>query len=449
MKRIIAIFTMLVLMLAMPVWGAVSMTLTTGDLIINNSAIVLNESGQAAFSKGVSIGAGLNVTGASKFSGALTISSGGADITGASNIVVTGKPFEYGLVINRTGNSGAGRGGGILFAVPRVGSSKIGGNITVAEEVNAVTTYMAFSTALNEITKERMRITSGGKIGLNQTDPSATLDVVGTSEFNGQMDLVNNPIVNIGAAGTDFSATGGLILADALTVTQSSTTGNTLYSYRDLASGLTNSPVAYIKQDNSEDDQYALAIEQDGSGGGVSITQSGLPAGTGNNVLKVASDADLDSRDLVSFQATGNSSQSVLKLIQDNAASSGNALIVDNDGEGEAIYIDSESESNAVISWNQNGGNSVGKLGYISSPVATNWFLRNVASDISASPVVLIEQDNAGDDQNAIEVQQDGTGLNIGLSGTGATCGAGDYGFFRNATSIYVCENGVATDLAP
>lgn len=47
---------------------------------------------------------------------------------------------------------------------------------------------------------------------------SGTLTVSDTSDFNGVLDMSNNAISNIGAAGTDFSATGGLTLADALTI---------------------------------------------------------------------------------------------------------------------------------------------------------------------------------------------------------------------------------------
>ena len=45
-----------------------------------------------------------------------------------------------------------------------------------------------------------------------------------------------------------------------------------------------------------------------------------------------------------------------------------------------------------------------------SDTVGSNHFFRNLASGDTGGPVVFIEQDNAGDDQNALNIQQDGTG---------------------------------------
>ena len=53
---------------------------------------------------------------------------------------------------------------------------------------------------------------------------SGTLIVSDTADFNSTLDMSNNAISNIGAGGTDFSGTGGLTLADALTVSSGGAT---------------------------------------------------------------------------------------------------------------------------------------------------------------------------------------------------------------------------------
>ena len=67
--------------------------------------------------------------------------------------------------------------------------------------------------------------------------------------------------------GTDFVVTGGNFLYSTatgrVTVTQVSTTGNTINATRNLASGSTDSPVVSIIQDNASDDQAALHLRQD------------------------------------------------------------------------------------------------------------------------------------------------------------------------------------------
>ena len=80
---------------------------------------------------------------------------------------------------------------------------------------------------------------------------------------------------------------------------------------------------------------------------------------------------------------------------------------------------------------------------------AANKFYTNLNSSQTNEPLIQGYQDNSNNDQAVFSSQQDGSGLDYEMTGTGGTCTSGKYGFFRNSTSIYVCENGVATDLAP
>ncbi len=81
-------------------------------------------------------------------------------------------------------------------------------------------------------------VVSSGNVGIATTSPYAKLSVAGqvvgeyftatsstaTSTFYGGLNLANSVLENIGAAGTDFTNTGGLNLADRLQITSSATT---------------------------------------------------------------------------------------------------------------------------------------------------------------------------------------------------------------------------------
>ena len=80
----------------------------------------------------------------------------------------------------------------------------------------------------------------GGLVGVGTTNP--------TYQFE----------INRMNAGTQIVRAGGS--------SNSTTTGNTLQVYRNLASASTNSSVTFIHNDNSGDDQIALEVRQDGTG---------------------------------------------------------------------------------------------------------------------------------------------------------------------------------------
>jgi len=86
------------------------------------------------------------------------------------------------------------------------------------------------------------------------------------------------------------------------------------------------------------------------------------------------------------------------------------------------INVASDSDDNIISFANSfNGTNTViTNLGYGKGSLGSNWFFRNLASDITAGPVVLIEQDNAGDDQVALKIQQDGDNSGILITTTTA-----------------------------
>ena len=99
----------------------------------------------------------------------------------------------------------------------------------------------------------------------------------------------------------------------------------------------------------------------------------------------------------------------------DNAGT-GNGLFIDQNGDGNALYIDSESTSSQAFNIAQQTGINIQLGRWQGNTEGTNWFYRNLESATTASPVVLIEQDNAGDDQAALSIQNDGTGATLQLT---------------------------------
>ena len=93
-----------------------------------------------------------------------------------------------------------------------------------------------------------------------------------------------------------------------------------------------------------------------------------------------------------------------------------NQLATGAGSDGLRVYSHSLQEPAAYFrQWNGNPGNirAETQLCHFESGIGSNWFFRNMASDSTAAPLVFIEQDNASDDQPALQIQQDGTGAMI------------------------------------
>jgi len=139
----------------------------------------------------------------------------------------------------------------------------------------------------------------------------------------------------------------GGVNAIVLDVNQTGTTGVGATFRRDLASGSTDDYVVEIINDNAGDDQVVLKVQQDG-------TQYGIYA-----AKTLATDITYGVMNADNSSGGGNTSYSILSRYN--------------------------------------------------STLGTNHFYRHLASAATAGPVMFIHQDNAGDDQDALFVQQDGT----------------------------------------
>jgi len=107
-------------------------------------------------------------------------------------------------------------------------------------------------------------------------------------------------------------------------------------------------------------------------------------------------------------------------------AGTGDGLFIDQNGDGRGLYIDSEAttEGNNGIRVETFGATAayflntavasgsvwLARTSNTGSNAATNLFYRSLTAAATAIPVVQIEQDNAGDDQTALQIQQDGSG---------------------------------------
>lgn len=219
------------------------------------------------------------------------------------------------------------------------------------------------------------------------------------------------------------------ITAAKATITQTATTGNALSITRDLAAASTAAAVVSITQDNAGDDQVALNIQDDGTGGGaiIATTGSGISLninndGTGHS-LKVTADGVLgeNQKGLWVFSNAVQNASSLVFFEQDNASSDQNVLDIQNDGTGKGFYL------------NQTG------------VAAENAFKVYSNAAQTTSTLASFVMDNASSDKNVMLLQQDGTGggLLIDQNGNG-----GAINIDSEATSVaaLVIDQNVAND---
>lgn len=223
----------------------------------------------------------------------------------------------------------------------------------------------------------------------------------------------------------------------------SSSTSGTNWFYRDDAASA--GALFFIEQDNAADNQEALSIQQDGIGVGAYIDQNG-----NNYALRIDSESTTNtvyvtgkgSSSLAYFEQEATADATVISIKQN---SDGVALYANQDGNGVTIDIDSEATNKHAITGNVNADSSVFRFGDATSSSGTYYFERNVAAAATNGPVAVFYQNNAGDDQNALRVINDGA--NTALYIQGGSCAAGQYGLYENSGNLYYCYNGVQKSL--
>jgi len=225
----------------------------------------------------------------------------------------------------------------------------------------------------------------GAGVFIDQNGDAIALNIDSEATSTGSLGVK----VDMGGAGGrvfDFAASSDQAFRQQLT-----SDNPTWYMQRNADSGTTGGEMFRIVQDNAADDQEALVVIQDGtSNWAQKITTAGFGLTVENSGV-------------------------------------GDGVLVDQDGNGIGLNIDSEASTATQYGLNVVTTGTGATAGYFGSgsthytllgqrygtPNGGNVFYRDYASAVTASPLVIITQDNAGDDQQALLVQQDGTGKAI------------------------------------
>lgn len=205
---------------------------------------------------------------------------------------------------------------------------------------------------------------------------------------------------------------GRLATANSWTQNQSiastQTTGNALNVTRNLTATSTDSPVVSFVQDHATDDQIVLRIQQDAPAAIVSVydtTDLVFQIADGGRVLVTTTATSGASLSVVRDLASASTDWPVVDFIQDNTGDDQTVLQVRQDGTGDiAAFKDGVNTVLQILDGGRFVFNQVGSTGKGFS------FNRNLSSASTDSVVFEVVQDNTGDDQAAVRIQQDGTG---------------------------------------
>lgn len=209
-------------------------------------------------------------------------------------------------------------------------------------------------------------------------------------------------------------------------------------------------PAVYV---NNAGNGYAMHINQVGDSDAVRIDSTG----NSERALYIYTNEPATSNQaMVEFYSDNTAYDKPVCIVRQHGAGDGLDIVQDGAGDaldidiaavnGHAIDVDSDSTGYQAVAIN-------GMYGLLVDNDITGGYgikaHRQMASTSGAGSALLQAiEDHAGSSDNAVLIQQDGTGMHIAMSGTGtASCGSGDYGFYMNTTGIYACYNGVATKL--
>ncbi len=219
-------------------------------------------------------------------------------------------------------------------------------------------------------------------------------------------------------------ATGGAIRANlgAFTIENTGNTGTAfnIYSNTDATSA---SPLMTVTADNALFDQDLVALQQDGVGKIMYLQQDGVPTGS---IFEIYTNADFDASNSGIIELTMDNANSSSNCILTQNDGTGNGLFIDQNGNGIALNIDSEATS-AVIIQITNAGSGAD----ISAP---NFTLTNgalVATTINTLIVGLGTNSIAGN--TAIGV----TALQGANSGNGGNTAIGYRSLYANTSGAY------------
>ena len=220
-----------------------------------------------------------------KFTGSGTIGSSIITDSGAIVDILANSSasIDTRLSVSSTGNGGAGRGTAILMKVPGSSSSANGVKInayTVGGAVTAQSTDLAFDVGLSGTLVERMRITSGGNVGIGTASPftvtnqtSLTLDGVNAS----RLDMFSGGVRRAGFYADSGISNLGSVTAIPLTFSTSNTERMRITSGGSVGIGTT-----------SPNSRLHVVSAVGGAGNTLPTNATAIFDQTGNNLISIS-----------------------------------------------------------------------------------------------------------------------------------------------------------------
>lgn len=194
---------------------------------------------------------------------------------------------------------------------------------------------------------------------VNTANPWADNEVVDTITASNYL-LLTGGTLSGNLVGTNASLSGNLEVVgytslSKLLVSQTSTTGNAGYIYRNLDSGSTDSPVLRIFNDSSTDDQPAILAYTDSNNGGVAIKAVTNGSNATDYAIYAVNDTNFAHSGTIARLEVinGTDTATVLNLVN---AGTGNALNVDN-----AFYVNGTGRASSSFDLEVAGYSSASK----------------------------------------------------------------------------------------
>lgn len=245
--------------------------------------------------------------------------------------------------------------------------------------------------------------------------------------INDGTEYINTQYLQIGAS-TVINSTSQLENVDKATITQTSTTGNTLNITRDVTAASTDSPVVNIVQDNTGDDQRVVFIKQDGIGAadtgqalcvhktsddfGRTATFEEISQGSSTNVVSLCQGSSRQTMNVYRNLDSTHTGVGVAIINQDHASDDQVALTVSQDAPATSLHVGLTNNGDggtALVATDTSQGVNTNYVWSAQSGDATRRTLRaarDLDSTHTASPVCAIVNTNTGDDQVALDFKQ-------------------------------------------
>lgn len=296
--------------------------------------------------------------------------------------------------------------------------------------------------------------------------------------------ISNNIVINFTEQGLDVNVPGVVITGNVIKLRTDAATTTGINSYANYGGVVSNN----IIELSTESTDKGIKVYNGGSGDernlGQIVSNNRIIGGGAGEGIQVLGNNTLISNNYI--QNTTNA----IQIREDNNQVYGNFFSnndydINDTGQGNDglivhdltsyfymsddninIDIDSDATTQTALRVTADGGGDVVSFrtsvndyyikGAVNTATPSHFFFRNLGSASTAAPLMIIEQDNAGDDQNALKVQQDGTGnairaeqngANTAIRIAGGSCAAGQYGLYESGNDLYYCKSGVSTKL--